>query len=301
MGCCESSEVISIKETDLPAPKNGESIHVYLQKEKGMLKTDYDVYDISSGEREHWMLVDAVGGGFKSMKYYLKHHEDGEDELQVLGAAEVTASPAEFSSKVTDDETEIDVDFDSDDDDYSDDDESVEYEVEEERKIKNKWKLCKELQLYGDKELTEPIGELKVKAKGKYKRKIKDTMQLISYENDEGEKMQREENTQEIKHKTKLKKFYYKLKLHGQKIEVEVEKSNKEHSFREADLEWTGRSEDLTELFKITGDGRNCTIKTSEGTDPNAILLAAFACACTFHPALVQEHVERECEQLHLE
>jgi len=299
MGCCESSEADSIKQTDIPAPRNGEAIHVYLEKQ-GTFKSDYDVYDISDNrERENWMLVDTVGGGFKTLKYFLKHHEEGKDEMKVLCAAEIKATDSDFSYKVKEDETEleIDLDFDSDDDIFSDD-ESVELEIEEERKIKSKWKLCKECKFYADRELTEPIGELKVKAKGKYKRKIKDTLRIIEDENIHGDEMHREEKTQEITHDTKLKKFYYKLKLHGEKIEVEVEKSNDNLSFRQADLVWTGRSEDGAELFKVTSDGRNCTIKTSDGTDPNGILLAAFACACEYHPALTQEYVERKCEQI---
>ncbi len=297
MGCCESSEAVEIDQTNIPAPKDGDAIHVYLKK-KGTFNADYDVYDVSGGEREQWMMVDTVGGGFKSLKYYLKHHQEGDDELKVLCAAEVSAAGSEFSHKVKDDDTEVDIDldFDSDEDLFSDD-ESVQMEIEEERKIKSKWKLCKECKIYADREFTEPIGELKVKAKGKYKRKIKDTLRII--EDDDG--TNREERFQEVKHDTKLKKFFYKLKLHGEKIEVEVEKSNDSLSFREANLVWTGKSEDGTELFKITGDGSNCTIETSEGTDPNGILTAAFACACTYHPVPTQEHAERECERIHFD
>lgn len=245
------------------------------------------------------MMVDTVGGGFKSLKYYLKHQQEGDDEPEVLCAAEVTTADSEFSHKVKDDDTEveIDLDFDSDDDLFSDD-ESVQLEIEEERKIKSKWKLCKECTIYADREFTEPIGELKVKAKGKYKRKIKDTLRIIE---DEDDGSHREEKFQEIKHDCKLKKFFYKLKLHGEKIEVEVEKSDDSLSFRQADLVWTGKSEDGTELFKITSDGMNCTVKTSEGTDPNATLLAAFACACTYHPAPTQEYAERQCEHIHFD
>ena len=297
MGCCESSEAVEIAHTDIPAPKEGEAIHVYLKKQ-GTFKSDYDVYNVSGGNREQWMMVDTVGGGFKSLKYYLKHHQEGDEELKVLCAAEVTSAGSEFSHKVKDVDTELDIDldFDSDEDLFSDD-ESVQLEIEEEKKIKSKWKLCKECKIYADREFTEPIGELKVKAKGKYKRKIKDIQRFI--EDDDGGR--REEQFQEVKHDTKLKKFFYKLKLHGEKIEVEVEKSNDSLSFRQADLVWTGRSEDGTELFKITSHGRDCTIKTSEGRDPNGILLAAFACACTYHPAPTQEHAERLCAGIHFD
>lgn len=262
--------------------------------------------DVSSdeGEAKNWMLVDAVGGVFSGgMKYFLKHRLAGTEKYEVLGAAEIKGSDAEFAWKIKEDDTEIDYDFDSDDEDFSDDDdEDVGLEIEEERKVKMKWKLSKECHLYSDYEMTHKIGELKVKAKGKYKRKVKETTQFIEYEDEHGSVAHRQEIRHEVKHETKLKKFYYKLEMNGTKLALAVEKFDKKKSFASgANLEWTGKTEEGEELFKIQGEGYDCRIKTNEGADPNATLLAAFACACQFHPIPVQQNAEMKCEGIYLE
>jgi len=299
MGCCSSSEAEEVTETELPMPEAGRSMHVYLKKQ-GTFKTDYDVFDISDGEPgQIWMLVDAVGDTFSGMKYYLKYRQAGEEEFTVLGAAEIHGSDEEFSWKITDEDVDIDIGFDSDSDDFSVDEvDFFDLEVAEEKKLKAKWKLKKECNLYSDREMTEKIGELKVKAKGKYKRKTTETSKWVEYFDDEGHEQKRQEIETEVKYETKLKKFNYKFKIHDTKINLEVEKGPEGGSYSSgAKLEWTGStSEEGDELFKIIGDGRNCYIRTEEDADPNSTLLAAFACACQFHPGDLQRAVEIMCQ-----
>lgn len=297
MGCCFSGEE-EAKETELPMPEAGKSINVYVKKQ-GIFDADYDVLDISNGEPgQIWMLVDTVGGIFSGgMKYYLKYRKAGDEESTVLGAAEIHGSDQEFSHKITDRDVDIDIDFDSDPEDFSDDEPGFfDMEVEKQKKIKAKWKLCKECNLYSDKEMTQKLGELKVKAKGKYKRKTTETTKWVDYTDEEGNEKKRQVTEVDVKHDTKLKKFYYKFKVMGTKIDLKVKKNSKGGSFCGAGLEWTGESETGAELFTIIGDGRNCRIKTGEGSDPNSTLLAAFACAIKFDPAEVQQSAESLCQ-----
>ena len=83
--------------------------------------------------------------------------------------------------------------------------------------------------------------------------------------------------------------------MHGTKIDLTCKKNSKGGSFFRAGLEWTGKTETGAELFKIIGDGKNCRVKTGEGSDPNSTLLAAFACAIQFDPADVQSSADSMC------
>jgi len=298
MGICSSGED-DAKETALAMPEAGKSINVYVKKQKRGL--DYDVFDMSNGDPgQTWMLIDTVGGLFSGgMKYYLKYRSEGAEESTVLGAAEIHGNDEEFSYKIkdTDNDTEyggIDFDFDSDPDDFSDD-ESVDIEVNT-VKIKAKWKMCKECNIYSDYEMTNKIGKLKVKAKGKYKRKTTETTRTINEVDHEGNENEREEKLWDVDHDTKLKKFYYKLEVMETKIDLQVKKNKKGGSFSKAGLEWTGESETGLELFKITGDGKSCHIKTGEGSDPSSTLLAACACAIAFNPKDVENSVQGMCQ-----
>merc|ERR1712224_618573 len=98
-----------------------------------------------------------------------------------------------------------------------------------------------------------------------------------------------------VKHKTKLKKFYYKFEVMGTKIDLNIEKNSSGASFWRAGHEWRAMSETGVELFRVIGDGRNCTVKTCQGSDPTSTLLAAFAVACKFDPAEVQSTCESFC------
>ena len=77
------------------------------------------------------------------------------------------------------------------------------------------------------------------------------------------------------------------------RIDLDVHKTG--GSFWRSNLEWVGKSETGLELFRITGDGRNCRVKTGEGSDPASTLLAAFAVSCKFDPAEVQSNAESLC------
>lgn len=300
MGCCHSGEE-EAEETALSMPEAGQSINVYVKKQ-GKRDADYDVIDMSNGEPgEIWMLIDAVGGVFSGgMKYYLKYRKAGEEESTVLGAAEIDDDDTEFSYKIKDideynDDGGIDIGFDSDPDDFSDD-EPDEYMEENQRKIKAKWKMSKKCNIYSDKEMTQKLGKLKAKAKGKYKRKTTQTIRTVREVDEEGNENEREETEEDVQHETKLKKFYYKFEVMETKLELKVEKNSEGGSFSKAGLEWTGENELGEELFKIVGDGRNCHIKTSEGSDPSSTLLAAFACAIQLDPKDVEKSVQGMCQ-----
>ena len=300
MGCCFSGEE-EAKETTIPAPVAGQQITVKLKKQ-GMFDADYDVLDLSSGcnpkEAPVWMLVDTVGGLFtSSLKYYLKHRLEGQEESTILGACEIHNKDTEFDAKVTDRDVSYDIDFDSDrDDDWSDDGDSDnefmnDIEFEQTRKIKAKFKLVKQCNLFSDREMTQRLGKLKVKAKGKYKRKTKTETEF--YTDEEGNRQSRTNTI--VKQKTKVKKFYYKFNVMGTEMHLECKKNRAGGSFWRSGLEWRCTSETGAELFKILGDGRNATVTTCPGSDPSSTLLAAFAVACKFDPKEVQDHCEGLC------
>jgi len=300
MGLCFSGEE-EAKETALSIPEAGQSIDVYVKKQ-GMMDADYDVIDMSNGEPgQIWMLIDAVGGVFSGgMKYYLKYRKAGEEESTVLGAAEIDNDDMEFSYKIKDIDEDndvggIDLGFDSDPDDFSDDEPDDFVEVNQ-RKVKAKWKMCKKCNIYSDMEMTQKLGELKAKAKGKYKRKTTEIIRTVREVDEEGNENEHEETEVDVQHETKLKKFYYKFEVMETKIDLKVEKNSEGGSFSKAGLEWTGENELGEELFKIVGNGRNCHIKTSEGSDPSSTLLAAFACAIQLDPHDVENSVQGMCQ-----
>lgn len=300
MGCCFSGEE-EAKETHIPAPTPGAPLEVRLEKQ-GMLDADYDVFDVSGGGKAQWMLIDTVGGIFTGgLKYFLKHRIAGSETSTVLGAAQIHGSDTEFKYKITDEEVDYDVGFDSDRDDmWSDDGDSdrefmddLEFEIK--HKLKAKWKLEKQCDLFSDYEMTNRIGKLKVKAKGKYKRKTKTEIKMESYTDEEGHEKTRKVTEKTVKHKTKLKQFYYKMEVMNTKICLEVERNSGGASFWRRGHEWRGTSETGAELFRVIGDGRNCTVKTCPGSDPSSTLLAAFAVACKFDPSEVQSTCEGMC------
>jgi len=300
MGICYSGEE-EAQETELPMPEAGKAINVRVKKQ-GMMDADYDVFDMSDGEPgQVWMLIDTVGGAFsKSMKYYLKYRKDGEEESTVLGAAEMKDKDRDFSFKITDRDVDIDYDFDSDPDDFSDDEDDLGIVVENETKVKMKWKICEECTLYSDKDMEHKLGKLKAKAKGKYKRKTTRTTRWVQDEDAEGNEYQRKETDIDVDHDTKLKKFYYKYEVNDTKIDLKCKKDKKGGSFRKAGLVWTGENETGAELFTIVGNGKECEIKTVEGSDPSSTLLAAFACAIQLDPERVEKHADGLCMNAYL-
>ena len=296
MGACYSGEE-EAKETTLAAPTPGQPLSVRLKKQ-GAFDADYDVVDLSSGlspkDSPKWMLIDTKGGLFTNeLAYYLKHRLEGQEESTVLGSAVIRNSDTVFDAAV-EREHKIEVDFDSDNSDgYSDDsassDDDYDRAVTRKEKIKAKFKFIKVAHLFADYDMTQHLGQLRVKAKGKYKRKTK--VKTIHYTDEDGQPQQR--TSVEVKHKTKIKKFCYRFEVMGKELSIECRKQP--GSWR--NLEWyCSDPASGAQMFSIVGDGRNANVRTNAGTDPSSTLLAAFAVACKFDPDEIRGHCEGACK-----
>ena len=154
----------------------GQGISVSLEKQ-GVFDADYDVFDISTGAKNNWMLIDTVGGIFSGgLKYYLKHRMPGEEKSRCLGSCVVDNGDTEFDFKVTDRSRKLDFDhgFDSDRDDmWSSDSNSDDCDITITKKVQAKWNFKQQCKLFADYEMTQRLGKLTVKSKATYKRKEK--------------------------------------------------------------------------------------------------------------------------------
>jgi len=191
MGLCYSGEE-EAKATELVAPSQQHPPINVLLKKQGLVDMDYDVIDLETNQP--WMLIDTVGGLFtKEMKYYIKHRMADQEESTNLGTGVIRNSDTEFGYHIT--KAKSKVDWDSDADIFSEDSagdhlfDEFDGDVKFVRKFTAKWKFAKEIQIYADKDMEQPIGNCKVKCKGKYKRKTTKEIDYYQVEDhDDGRK-----------------------------------------------------------------------------------------------------------------
>jgi len=303
MGLCYSGEE-EAKVTTLAAPtKEHGPVNVFLKKQ-GLLDMDYDVIDVE--QDQPWMLIDTVGGLFtKEMKYYLKHRLEDQEESTFLGAGVIRNSDTEFDYHIT--KAKVKVDWDSDADVFSADSagdhafDDFDGDVKLVRKFKAKWKFSKEIYLFSDKDLEQPLGRCKVKCKGKYKRKTTKEIDFYQVEDhdEEGNVVghhQEQRVRYEVKHKNKLKQFVYKTNLMGEDYEIQAQPVGA--SFWRAKLIWRCMKADGTPVFEIHGDGRNARVQTMGVSNVPMTLLLAFAVGCKFDPQDIQKHADSHCHRI---
>lgn len=292
MGLCCSSGEEEAKETALAAPIFGQPLEVKLKKQ-GTFDADYDVINVANGQDQVWMLIDAVGGLFSGgYTYYLKHRMAGQEESTVLGAGRIDDGDTQFGFVITDGHRRQMLDFDSDSDDFSDDpDTEWEINIATVKHIRAEWKMIKVCRLFKDKEMTQPLGTLSVKSKGVYRRMEKDEIEIEF--DDEGNR--KEKHNHIVRDNCNLKAFHYKFEVMNTPIQLGIMPSAEGGSFWRRGHRWQGVSSTGAQLFDIIGDGRNATVKTCPGSDPASTLLAAFAVACKFDPAEVQQKASSMC------
>jgi len=195
MGICFGSEV---PETIIDDPKEGDSCHV-LFKKTGLLSRDQFIYQDCDLEKK-WLKMDKQGGLFSNPTYIIENfvRKEGEDFGEVLCAAKLDVKECFTYGHETHDDSDS-----SGSDSGSDD--GIEEHVE---KTKMKWAQKIKVKFYSDREMTNQIGEVKVKAKGKAKKTVTTT---ITTEEDGTEK---HESSTEIKKKCKKLKYTIE-ELHG--------------------------------------------------------------------------------------
>lgn len=295
MGICASGEE-EAKATTIAAPGPNDKLNVKCSKQ-GIFDKDYDVLD-NNNDKAKWMLIDAVGGGIMSggCKYILKHRAEGEEKSQVLGTADIAESDSEFKYKVTDFEHEVEMTDSDGEGDWSASEDGG-WALEIELKEKAKFKFEKECRLYaagswGENldQKTEQIGKIKVKTKGKWKRKVEITQIHTTDEN--GNDVETEKR--EVDDKLKIKSFHYKMELQGVKYDLKLKKTGGHFNWN--NLKWEAKTEDGEDVFECIGDGLNCTLTTTgAGGDSTAMLLGAFAIACKFDPEEIEAYAKANC------
>ena len=170
--------------------------------------------------------------------------------------------------------------------------------VEINLKEKAKWKFEKECRLYAPQHPdlstpTEQIGMIKVKCKGKYKKKVEITQ--IHTTDEEGNPVERENREEEIT--LKVKSFHYKMELQGEKYDLKLKKTGGHFAWN--NLKWKCEKKDTEEeCFEVIGDGRNATVTTTgAGGDCTAMLLGAFAVSCKFDPEEIEGYAKDNCNR----
>jgi len=300
MGTCYSGEE-EAKATELVAPSQQNPPINVLLKKQGLVDMDYDVIDLESNST--WMLIDTVGGLFtKEMKYYIKHRMEDQEESTNLGTGVIRNSDVDFDYHIT--KAKAKVDWDSDADVFSEDSagdnafDEFDGDVKLTRKFTAKWKFAKEIHIYADKDMEQPIGNCKVKCKGKYKRKTTKEIDFFQVEDtdDEGNVVgsHQEERVQyKVKHKNKLKQFVYKMNIMGEKYDLGVEAVG--GSFGRAKLIWRCQGPDGSPVFEVHGDGHNARLQTFGTQNVVMCILLGFAVGCKFDPQEVQQQADGGC------
>lgn len=188
MGCLFSSDV---PENIIDDPKEGDICNV-LFKKTGMFASDQFIYQDGDKEKK-WLKMDKQGGLFSNPKYILENfvRKEGESFGECLVSAKLDVKECRTYGHETHEDSDS-----SGSDSLSDGvlDEKVE-------KTKMKWAQKIKVVFYDDREMTNKIGEIKVKAKGKAK---KTTTTTVHAEEDGTE---RHETNHKIEKKCKKVKY----------------------------------------------------------------------------------------------
>lgn len=237
MGCCDSKS--SVPDVIIPDPVPGES-HKVLFKKNGMLSRDQNVFQDGDKDKK-WMMMDKEGGFWKGPTYVLENFVRDEKGLgQVLCSAKLDIVECHtYGAKVSDDS-------DSSEEDSSDSESTVDVEV-----TKMKWAQKIKVNFYSDRERSDKIATIKVKAKGKAKKTVVTTTTMKDTHDEEGNKtgeeevvntsvdidkkvkkvkyviedMKGEDECPKIKLKGKPNKDAYKLEWDGDVFQAEIDSS----------------------------------------------------------------------------
>jgi len=214
-------------------------------------------------------------------------------------------SDTEFDYHIT--KKKAEVDWDSDADVFSEDSDGdrafddFDGDVKYIRKFKSKWKYQKEIRIFADRDMEQPLGKCKVKCKGKYKRKTIKEIDYFEVQDRDAEgnvvgSHQEQKVKYSVKHKNKVKQFVYKANLMGEDFELTCKAVGA--SFCRAKLLWTCKNKDGSNVFEIHGDGHNARVQTFGKQNVVACILLAFAVGCKFDPQEVQKHADVQCHRI---
>jgi len=208
MGCGTS-----VPKEIIPDPTPGQECKV-LFKKTGMMSRDQYVYQDMNKEKK-WLLMDKEGSLFSNPTYVLENFVRGKnpnkkDEGECLCAAKLEVTEAKtygFS---------VHEDSDSSEDDSGEWVDEVEVVVE-----KMKWRQAIKVKFYRDRERTNLIAEVKVKAKGKAKKTTKTTMETVSSTDADGNTTQSEVERVAVTIEKKCTKVKYTItELKGEEKEM---------------------------------------------------------------------------------
>ena len=169
MGCCCSFES-EVPENILPDPAVGDQANFYTKK-VGAFSKDVEVYK-DEERKEKWLLVNQEGGLFDgelkvTVENYVRTGEGKSGDGECLCHAVMDKLDSD-NYKYYDGEIEVDTD----DSDFSADSDEGEEDVDGVKiTVKTKWACKTTVKFYEDRACTKKLAELKVKAKGKAKKK----------------------------------------------------------------------------------------------------------------------------------
>lgn len=157
MGCGSSS----VPDELIPDPEPGQKCKV-LFKKTGMMSKDQNVYQDGDKDKK-WLMMDKEGGFWSNPTYVLENfvRKEGEKRGECLCFAKLEVTDAKTYGR------EVHEDSDSSEDDSTDDGSETDKDV-----AKMKWAQAIKVKFYKDREGTEQIATVKVKAKGKAKKTV---------------------------------------------------------------------------------------------------------------------------------
>jgi len=208
MGCGTS-----VPKEIIPDPTPGQECKV-LFKKTGMMSRDQYVFQDLNKEKK-WLLMDKEGSLFSNPTYVLENFVRGKNpnkknEGECLCAAKLEVTDAKTYG------------FETHEDSDSSEAESGEWGDESDVVVvKMKWQQGIKVKFYRDRERTNLIAEVKVKAKGKAKKTTKTTKETVTSTDDDGNSTSEEVEKEVVTIEKKVTKVKYTItELKGEEKEM---------------------------------------------------------------------------------
>lgn len=227
MGCCDSKS--SVPDVIIPDPEPGEKCKV-LFKKNGMMSRDQNVFK-DGDTSQKWLMLDKEGSFWSNPTYILENFvRDESGKGKVLAAAKLIVTEAKTYGMKT-----------KEDSDSSESDSSDSQSTQEIMVTKMKWAQAIKVKFYSDREMTDEIAEIKVKAKGKAKKTVVTTTREVEDKDEEGNVTgTHEEESVKTDIEKKVKKVKYVIKeLKGEEEPPKIELDGKPNK-NAYKLEWKG-------------------------------------------------------------
>eukprot|EP01006_Ploeotia_vitrea_P055977 TRINITY_DN68053_c14_g1_i1.p1 TRINITY_DN68053_c14_g1~~TRINITY_DN68053_c14_g1_i1.p1 ORF type:complete len:279 (+),score=28.24 TRINITY_DN68053_c14_g1_i1:60-896(+) len=272
MGCGASS----VPDVIIPNPEPNVA-HKMLLKKQGLMSRDYEVFkDFDTAQK--WLFIDKQKNvmSSKDAKYYLENYvrEDGKGELLL-------------SAKGDDPDFKFyDFEHHEDSDSSSDSDDSVDWSPDVSdpmyHAVSMKWAQTLKNKIYADRDMSEQIGKLKTKAKGK-------AVKCFYKRMEDGEMKHWQSTNKRIK-KMKYTLSYGPKNADGDhEREVKIKLKGKLRAGQDSKVEW------VSDVFEATNDGGwanpqiHTEIKPCE--HPAVALMASYLCTVECAPSDILDDV----------